>query len=503
MKKGHLAIDCGAESARGILGYLEGGRLVTEEICRFSTSPVFIGQGRFLNVAGFYREIVMAMAACREWKDVRLDSVGVDTWGGDFGLLDRNGELLGLPRSYRDQRTEGTDEELEELYPYRERYFVSGLQNLTTDTLHQWYALSKLPENILDRADKALFLGDLLHYFLCGEKQSEMTIASMSGFFDNNRFEWSKEMLERLSMPTSLLPQVVPTGSVLGQTTGPAAKEYDIQGVRVIAPPVHDTAAAMLAAPGRGDDWAFISSGTWTLLGVESDATCISAESRDIRISSARGAFGKTLYHKNVMGLWIIQQCRRAWNRRGLSLDYSEIAVRAGKAIPFFGYIDPDDECFLRPDDAVTEVLECLERTGQRPVAWDDVGQVARIVYESLAMKYRAAFQGLRRGSGKKINRVHMVGGGGKNAFLNQLTASSLGVPVFVGPYEATAVGNLLTQAYGCGELSGLEEIRAIMPNSEIQEFLPCDGELFRAEFQRFQALCNLQLKRVKEKRNG
>lgn len=367
---------------------------------------------------------------------------------------------------------------------------------MTINTLNQMAAVKRDTPERLEEAHDMLFIGDLLHYFLSGEKAAEFTVASTSQMLDAFKKEWSHELFEQFGIPDQLKSKIVFAGDVIGTIDPKLAKEVGLNGtVKIVAPAVHDTASAATAIPAEGENWAYISSGTWCMVGVETNGPVINDASYEMNISNSGGSLGKNLFLKNVMGLWIIQQCKKAWNKKDPGLGYPEIVEKAVRAKPFAGFIDPDDDLFFAPQDNIAAIREYLDKTGQTDVDTEDIGTVARIVYEALAFKYRYVVDRLKAATGQQVEVLHIIGGGTKNALLNQFSANALGFQVKAGPAEATATGNLLLQAYGCNEVNSLREIREVVrASNEMEVFEPENetaGEWARA-YEQFKAVCGL-----------
>ncbi|MEG0257921.1 MAG: rhamnulokinase family protein [Christensenella sp.] len=495
--KRHLAFDLGAESGRAIVGSVENGVLKMDEIHRFPTQSMFVHHSLRWNVYRFYEEIVRGLRNYVARYGSELESIGVDTWGCDYGFLAKDGTLLEMPYQYRDARTGGTNEIMEKKMGRKRVYDTTGIQFLNINTLNQMISVRRDTPDRLDEACDMLFIGDILHYLLSGKKAAEFTVASTSQMLDAYKKDWSEEIFERFDFPSKLKAKMIFAGDVLGTLDGELAAEVGLSpSVKIVVPAVHDTASAATAIPAEGENWAYISSGTWCMVGVETNAPVINEMSCELSISNSGGSLGKNLFLKNVMGLWLIQQCKKAWNRTMPDLDYPQIVELAIKAKPFAAYIEPDDDLFFAPHDNIAAIDEYLKKTGQNGVDTGDVGTVARIVYESLAMKYRYVVDLLKKATGKQVDVLHIIGGGAKNDLLNQFSANALGCKVVTGPTEATATGNLLLQAYGCGVCGSLEEIRRVVRESD--EFNVFDAEAstkkeWAQAYESFKRVCGLR----------
>jgi rhamnulokinase len=490
----HLAFDFGAESGRAIVGTVTNGKLFMEEIHRFPTQSMFVYDSLRWNIYRFYEEIVRGMRAYVAKYGSKLESIGVDTWGVDFGFLAEDGTLLEMPYQYRDARTQGTDLLLDKTMGRKKIYDISGIQFMTINSLNQMSSIVRDDPKRFDKVDSMLFIADMLHYFLCGEKAAEFTVASTSQMLDAFKKDWSDEIFKSFGLPDNLKTKIVFAGDILGTLNPALAAEVGLDpGVKIVVPAEHDTASAATAVPAKGENWAYISSGTWCMVGLETDAPVINEASYELNISNSGGSLCKNLFLKNVMGLWIIQQCKKAWNKTDPMLDYPEIVKKAVAAPAFSGYIDPDNDLFFAPQDNIAAVRTYLDMTGQRAVDTDDIGTVARIVYESLALKYRYIVDRLKKATGKEVEVLHIIGGGTKNRLLNQFTANALGFQVITGPAEATAMGNLLLQAYGCKEIDSLDSLREIVCNStEFDIYQPEDNEKWENAYLEFKKICKL-----------
>lgn len=491
----HLAFDLGAESGRAIVGHIHDGKLCLEEIHRFKTGAISVNNTLRCDILRYFAEIVKALKIYAKKYGTQLDSIGVDTWGCDFGLLDKNGKLIGNPYSYRDSRVLGMDKEIDEILGNERLYELTGIQMLPINTLNQIAGMRKLDDPTLDIAKDMLYMGDLLQYFLCGAIGTEYTTLSISQLYNNNTNDWDNEIFERFNIPNDVRTKIVYAGDVLGTLTPGLQKETGLGAIKIVTPAVHDTASAAVAIPAKtGEDWAYLSSGTWSMVGLENDSPIINKTTYEMNISNSGGVLGKSLFLKNVMGLWIIQNCKNEWNKTNPDLGYSEIVKKAQKAKPFYGYIEPDDLCFFAPDNMQEEICGYLNRTGQKEVEKDDIAQISRIVYESLALKYKFVFDKITKAADKDCNHLYILGGGSKNKMLNQFTANALGIDVMTGPIEATAIGNVMLQAYGLGLYKDLDEMRAVIANSfSSEKYTPEDVECWEKAYQEFLSITGLR----------
>jgi rhamnulokinase len=451
-----LAVDLGAESGRTVLGSFDGERLAVEEIRRFPNMPVEVAGTLQWDVLRLYADVLDGVRAAG-----RVESLGVDTWGVDFGLLDRAGHLLGNPVHYRDRRTEGMFEEAFRRVRREEIYERTGIQFIPINTLYQLMALVTSRDPQLEAATSLLTMPALLAYWLTGTQADEFTDATTTQCYDPRAGAWANGMLEKLGIPARIFGDVVQPGTVLGV---PRA-ELELAALRVIAPATHDTGSAVAAVPfERSEHAAYISSGTWSLVGIEVRQPLINREALEANLTNEGGVAGTFRLLKNVMGLWLLQECRRAWSVKGADMSYDDLFRLAEEAPPFVAVIDPDDERLLRPGDMPTRIVELSVQNGQ-PLG-PEPGGIARCILESLALKYRRTVEHLERVSGMHIQTIHVVGGGSSNRLLCQMTADACGRPVVAGPVEATAIGNLLVQAMALGLVSTLEQAREVVRRS-------------------------------------
>jgi rhamnulokinase len=482
-----LAFDLGAESGRAVLGYLEAGRLSVREIRRFPNTPLRLAGHLHWNIFGLLEEMKIAMKACAAEVPAGLAGVGVDTWGVDFGLLARDGSVLGLPFCYRDPRTAGAMEEYFKLVPRAALYEATGIQFMPFNTLFQLYAMVRDRSPLLDAASDLLFMPDLFNYLLTGRKASEFTMATTSQIFNPRTRSWNPGLFQAMGLSKKILQDVLEPGTVLGPLLADITEETGLQDVPVIATASHDTGAAVAAIPASGKNWAYISSGTWSLVGVEERAPIITKEALDRNFTNEGGVAGTIRFLKNVTGLWLVQQCRRAWEGTR-ALTYDELTRAAGEAAPFGALIDPDDPGFLDPPDMPEAIRSYCRKTGQTPPASE--ASFIRSILESLALKYRLVIDQIEQVTGHPVERIHVIGGGSQNRLLCQFAAEATGRPVIAGPAEATAIGNILIQAMALRSVSSHEEMRTIVKDSfEPAEYEPHGDKGWLEAFDRFQAV--------------
>ena len=465
-----LAFDFGASSGRAILAEYDGGRLICREVHRFENRP----REQAGHLRWDFSDLMQNVQRGVEQAGA-FDSVGFDTWGVDFGLLDQTGKLLADPVHYRDGRTAGMVEAACDRLDADALYAATGSQIMPINTLFQLLAVRKGEPETWARARRLLFMPDLFACALCGASVCETTIASTSQMLDPRTGAWSRQVLAAFDIPETLFAPRVESGTVIG--------EY--RGAKVIAVAGHDTQCAVAAMPCTDPDAAFLSCGTWSLLGCELDQPILTRESRLAALSNERGANGKVNYLKNIIGLWLIQESRRQWRREGREYSYAGLEQLALAAEPLRSFIDPDAPEFTPPGDIPGRVREFCRRTGQ-PVP-ETVGQVMRCIYESLALKYDAALDQLRRLTGRQFSVLHVLGGGAKDGLLCRMTADCTGIPVIAGPVEATALGNILIQLVALGEVESIGQGRALIARTEpLKRYEPAGREGWKEAIARF-----------------
>lgn len=455
--KNFAAIDLGAESGRVVVGELHTGQLLLREVSRFRNGPVRVAGHLHWDALRLYDEILNGLALAIK-QCGSLESAAVDTWGVDFGLLDRTGALIGNPYHYRDHRTDGVMEQVFARVPREQVFAATGIQFMPLNTLYQLYAMRGTPA--LESAATLLLMPDLINYWLTGERRAEYTIATTTQFFNPMRRQWAIELLNQLDLPVNILSEIVQPASPIGDLVPTVADQIGAK-LRIVAPAAHDTQSAIAAVPARLDDYAYISSGTWSLMGVVSPTPFITDMTRDFNFTNEGGADGTICLLKNLTGLWLVQECRRAWARDGEDLSYADLAALAEDAPSFQAFIDPDDAAFLSPDDMPRAIAAFLAATGQSVA--DERGSLLRVVLESLAAKYRLTLEQLEQITGRSLEVIHIVGGGSQNQLLCQLTADACGRPVLAGPVEATALGNIMAQLVAAGECTSWAEAREIV----------------------------------------
>lgn len=461
-----LGYDFGATSGRAMLGVFDGEKIELSEIHRFSNDPVELN-GRFVwDLPRLFYDVKQALVKVAN-QGIKLDAIGIDTWGVDFGLLDKNGNLVGVPINYRDHMTDGMMEKAFSQVMSKEEIFKhTGLAFNQFNTLYQLYALKCMDDPSLDIAQQLLFMPDLIAYLLTGKAGTEYTVASTSQMIDPNTRDWAWEVIDKFGIPRKILGKIEPAGVVRGTLLPQVAQECGVdEHIPVIAVAGHDTASAVAAVPAQEDDFAYISSGTWSLMGVEIKKPLTDKSVMDANYTNEGGICDTIRLLKNIMGLWIINESKRVWDRRGNTAGYGEIVEMARKAPAFKAVINVDDPRFLAPGDMPARIQEYCRETNQ-PVP-EGIGEIARVIYESLALMYRWAIEALENDMLKKpIKVLHIVGGGCNNVMLNEFTADAIGRNVVTGPSEGTVIGNLMVQAMAVAGVKDLPQLRKVVANS-------------------------------------
>lgn len=466
-----IAVDLGAESGRVVRGAWDGTRLITEEVHRFANLPVRTLNTLHWDALRLLHEIIVGLRRAGQTGSGEIASIGVDTWGVDFALLDREGALLANPVTYRDARTDAMIARAATYIPDNELYDATGTQFVAINTVYQLLALIEARSPLLEIADRFLMMPDLMHYWLCGVATGEYTNATTTGLLDARSRQWATGIATRLGIPTRLLPSLVAPGTMLGPLLTSVAEEAGIAAIPVIAPATHDTAAAVAAIPFTTAHAAYVSCGTWALVGVEVSEPIITAETRAANLTN-EGGIGTIRLLRNVPGLWLVQECGREWERHGQRHTATEIVAAAAHAPAFGALVDPNAPAFASPGDMPAKIAAFCRANGQAPP--EDIGAVARCIFESLALAWRATLAQIAAVIGHPFDALHVIGGGAQNALLCQCAANATGLPVIAGPVEATAMGNLLTQLIAHGAIASLAEGRAAIARSvETRTYLP------------------------------
>jgi rhamnulokinase len=488
-EKAYLAVDMGASSGRHVLGRFDGSTLQLEEVYRFENGPVEVNDSLHWDLLSQWTHVRNGLRAAAR-PNLPISSVGVDTWGVDFGLLGRNDELLGNPYHYRDARTDGMMEKAFEIVPREEIFRHTGLQFMQFNTLFQLFVMKRNRSPILESAERLLMMPDLFHWLLTGEKSNEMSDASTTQFYDPRTGDWACDLLDKFGLPKKILGPISQPGTVLGPLRKSLADEFGLPSTNVVLPGSHDTASAVMAVPaeskpGARPDWCYISLGTWALMGIESPRPVITDEVAKLNFTNEGGVGGTTRLLKNITGLWLVQECRRAWNRAGENLHWEDLNRLSAAHPPLQAFVDPDDHDFLAPTDMPEAIRNFCRKTGQ--TVPNDKGGVLRCAIESIAMKFRKILGYLETLAGGRIETIHIVGGGIQNRQLCQAAADACGRRVVAGPIEATATGNLMMQALAAGDVGSIAEARDVIRRSfSVDVYEPQNTAAWDDAFERF-----------------
>jgi rhamnulokinase len=485
----YIAFDLGSESGRCVVATLAGGRLAMEEVHRFPTHRVEVRGEIFWDILAQFEEIKTGLGRAASAFGPNFDGVSVTTWGVDYVLLDGHDRLLGYPYHYRSPRTAGMMEVAAERVGREEIYRQTGIQFMPINTIYQLLAEQRLEGNLLDIAETMLLVPDFFLYLLSGEKRAEYTIASTTQLADPRTRNWAWPLIERLGLPRRLFPEIVEPGMRLGRLSGDLADAAGLDAdIPVWTAASHDTAAAVAAVPASGEDWAYLSSGSWSLMGIESDQPIIDEASRGGNFTNEGGVAGTTRILKNISGLWLLQASRSHWHAEGQSFSYAEMTTMAMEAGPARAWVDPNDVRFLAPGDMPARLYDFLDETGQSRT--ETVGWLVRCILESLVFKYRQVFGELEALRGKPIERLHIVGGGSLNELMCRMTADALQREVVAGPVEATALGNVGMQAVASGVLRSVSDLRTRLVRSfDLTTYQPGDGTYWDSHYETFEGL--------------
>lgn len=482
------AIDLGAESGRLVLGKVSDDKLELSEVHRFPNGPIRTLDELHWDVLRLWSEMKHGLALAGKQAG-ELAGVGIDTWGVDFALLGRGDVLLGNPFHYRDPRTNDILDKAFAIVPRAEVFEQTGIQFMQFNTIFQLLAMRLHKSVLLDAAETLLMMPDLFNYWFTGRKCCEFTDATTTQAYDPRKGNWAMSLIEKMGIPTRIFGEIVPPGTVLGSLRRAILEETGVGNVPLIAPAEHDTGSAVAAVPAVGEkSWAFLSSGTWSLMGMEVPRPIINEQSLRYNFTNEGGVAGTFRFLKNIMGLWLVQECRRTWERAGRTYGYAELADLAGKAEPFLAILDPDDPSFLAPGDMPTRIADYCRKTGQRVP--ESPGQVVRVCLESLAMTYRQTLGRIESCTGRKAEVIHIVGGGIQNKHLSQWAADATGRTVVAGPVEATAAGNIVVQAVATGILPDLKAARQLVRRSfDVAVYEPSDPGRWDAPYRKFEQL--------------
>ncbi len=489
----YLAVDLGASSGRHLAGLFDGGKLRLEEVYRFENGGVDLAGGLVWDLPRLWSDIRAGLRIAGDrWGD-QIAGVGVDTWGVDFGLLGRGDQLLGNPVHYRDARTNGIFDKAFARVPRAEIFRHTGLQFMQFNTLYQLVAMRLGGSPLLDIAETLLMMPDLFHWLLTGEKCNEMTIASTTQFYNPASGGWASELLDAFDVPTGILGRIVQPGTVLGPLRPSLIEESGLTGAKVILPGTHDTASAVMAVPaesksGEAPDWCYISLGTWALMGIESPRPVINDTVARLNFTNEGGVGGTIRLLKNITGMWLLQECRRVWNQAGKDWGWEDLNGLSAAAEPCRSLIDPDAADFLAPDNMPEAIRGFCRRTSQP--APDNEGAVLRCALDSLALKFRCVLAMCEELAGRRIETIHIVGGGTRNRQLCQATADACGRRVVAGPVEATAIGNVMMQAVATGEVASIADARSVIRRSfPVEQYEPNESAAWDEAYARFTSI--------------
>ena len=487
-----LAIDLGASSGRGIIGGFDGKKFTLEENHRFPNEPVSINGDFCWDIMRIFHEIKKAILKCSLSDDIsvkNIKSIGIDTWGVDYGFLDKRGALLANPYHYRDTRTDDIQEYVFKTVSYSDIYDVTGIQSMNFNSIYQLAADLRDRPWIVECAERMMFIPDMLGYFLTGEMRNEYTIASTGAILDAKTGKIAYDLLDRLGIPSRLFGEITQPGTIVGPLLPELKEELGGISANLVNIASHDTASAVISVPAKGEDFIYISSGTWSLMGVESKTPMINEASKKYSFTNEGGADGTIRFLKNIMGLWLEQESKRQWEREGIAISFDELTKLALDEKAFASLIDPDDASFSPPGNMPRRIAAYCKESGQSVVP-ETIGQTVRCIFESLALKYRVTIEKIEEITGKKYTSINIVGGGTKEAILCQWTANACGIPVYAGPVEATAIGNIAMQAVAAGEITGISQAREVIRNSfEIITYEPRDTEAWNDAYVKFKKI--------------
>lgn len=492
-EKVFLAVDLGASGGRVLGGRFDGQRLDLEEVFRFENGGVRVGERLHWDLLGLWQQVQRGLRAAAAKYGDRIASIGVDTWGVDFGLLGPHDELLGNPYHYRDRRTHGIFDRAFAVVPREEIFAATGLQFMEFNTLYQLFAMRLAQSPLLDVAESFLMIPDLFHWLLTGTKTNELTNVSTTQFYDPRSRTWATSLLERFGLPTRIFGPITPPGTRLGTVLPAVAEETGLRNVAVVLPGTHDTASAVMSVPAASPpaarpNWCYISSGTWSLMGVETPAPVIDERCRQLNFTNEGGVGGTVRLLKNIAGLWLVQECRRVWQQAGKNLSWDDLVARAEASPPLRSLIDPDHPSFVAPSH-MPEAIRHFCRSTQQAVP-EDEGAIVRAALEGLGLRYRLVLGWLEELTGGRIETIHIVGGGSQNQLLCQMAADACNRRVLTGPVEATAIGNLMMQAVAGGDVASIAQAREVIRRSfEFREYLPRNAGPWNEAFDRFRAL--------------
>lgn len=482
--KSFLAFDIGATSGRTILGSLENGRLIMKELTRFPNQMLQIGEHFHWNIYALFEHLKVGLIAAKK-EGVEITSIGIDTWGVDFAMIAEDGSILGAPYAYRDPHTTGAPEKFFEIVPREKVYDLTGIQVMNFNSLYQLFTLSQNNSSLLKATKEILFMPDALAYLLTGNKVVEYTIASTSQILNPRTKKFENELLEKSGVLPSILGNIVLPGHFIGTLRDDLSEESELGKVRVIAVAGHDTGSAVAAVPAENENFAYLSSGTWSLMGIEVKNPIINQETYELNFTNEGGIEGTTRFLKNITGMWILEQCLKEWKKEGITYAYEKLVHMADTIPAFQSMLDTDHPSFANPVSMTEAIVDYCKATNQNEPSTH--AEFVRCIFESLSLKYNYVLGKLRGLAPFPIKKLHVIGGGSKNPLLNQWTANSIGIPVIAGPSEATAIGNIMIQAKAAGCVNSLREMRQIIGESvQLDEFHPENSEVWKDAYQKF-----------------
>ena len=479
-----LAFDLGATSGRSILGRIENGILFTKELTRFPNKMMRIGDHLHWNIYSLYEHIKNGLHIASK-EGITISSIGIDTWGVDFAMLAEDGSILGIPYAYRNPLYEGAPEKFFQYIPKERVYELTGIQVMNFNSLYQLFALKNNNDSLLNAAKKILFMPDALAYLLTGEKVIEYTIASTSQILNPRTKQFESELLKVVGVSPDILGDIVMPGHLIGRLKDDIAEETEIGKLDVVAVAGHDTASAVAAVPAENENFAYLSSGTWSLMGIEVDDPIIDSESARLNFTNEGGIDGTVRFLKNITGMWLLEQCLKEWKKEGICYEYAKLVQMAESTEAFQSFIDPDHPSFSHPDCMTGAIQAYCKQTGQKIP--ETHAEIVRTIFESLALKYNYVLGFLKKFSPHTIEKLHIIGGGSKNSLMNQFTANAVGIIVEAGPSEATAIGNIMIQAKTTGVVKSLKDMRSIIRSSiQIEEYYPKETEIWEQAYVKF-----------------
>lgn len=487
--KSFLAFDIGATSGRSILGTLDNGRLQMKELTRFPNQMLQIGNHFHWNIYSLFEHLKAALVAVKN-ENVEISSIGIDTWGVDFALIAKDGSVLGAPYAYRDPHTDDAPEKYFKIIPREKVYELTGIQVMSFNSLYQLFALKQAQSSLLEATSEILFMPDALSYLLTRNKVVEYTIASTSQILNPCTKQFESILLDAAGVSPSILGKIVMPGHVIGRLTKELGEESELGQIPVIAVAGHDTASAVAAIPAENERFAYLSSGTWSLMGIEVNEAIINEETYALNFTNEGGIEGTTRFLKNITGMWLLEQCLKEWKKEGITYAYEKLVHMAESAPAFESLIDPDDTSFANPACMTKAIIEYCLATGQKSPETN--AEFVRCIFESLSLKYKYILGKLINLAPFPIEKLHVIGGGSKNLLLNQWTANAIGIPVIAGPSEATAIGNIMVQAKAAGCVDSLQEMRQIIRDSiPLDEFLPENKAEWKKAYAKFLLITN------------